>query len=95
MKKRLRLKCSKRVFCTRLEERLNPEANHGKGLALFYVTHHKSGKGRRLGVMHKTSEKDGGLLLTFCPWCGTNLLELFKLVRTSGNMPEVDPGAER
>jgi hypothetical protein len=90
-KKPHRKACTRRAFCTRLDERLNPEANHGKGLTMLYLTNLKTGKGIRLGVMHKLSESDRGLVLSFCPWCGTNLLELFHLagsVEPSG--PKVD-----
>lgn len=71
--------CTRRSFCARLEEKLNPLANHGKGLTLLVVTSFRSGKQRKIGVYYKTSEKDRGLMVTFCPWCGENLLQIFKL----------------
>jgi hypothetical protein len=90
---RHRSTCTRRRFCTRLEEKLNPEANHGKGITELIITKMTSGKTERLGVMYKTAEKDRGLMLTFCPWCGTNLLELYHLAGMSkeGNLPIVAP----
>lgn len=88
---RKHLTCTRRRFCDRLESRLNPEANHGKGLTQLTVTKLTTGKQTKLGVFHKLSEKDRGLMLTFCPWCGTNLLELFKLAGTGERMPATDP----
>lgn len=87
-----RTKCTRRRFCTRLDEKLNVEANHGKGLAQVNLFNTRTNKIIRLGVMYKTKESDRGLMVTFCPWCGTNLLELFHLagsVKPKG--PEVAP----
>jgi hypothetical protein len=52
----------------------------------------RTGKNIRLGVTYKMKESDRGLVVTFCPWCGTNLLELFRLagsIKPKG--PNVDP----
>ena len=87
-----RPKCTRRSFCTLLTAKLNPEANHGKGLTAFILTNIRNSKLIRLGVVYKTKESDRGVMVTFCPWCGTNLLELFHLagsVRPKG--PAVDP----
>ena len=86
---RHRPKCNGRSFCTRLDSRLNPEANHGKGLVELRVTSLSTGKSHRMGVVHKMSEKDRGLVLTVCPWCGVNLLELFRLSAGGENFPVV------
>jgi hypothetical protein len=87
-----RPKCTRRSFCTLLDEKLNPEANHGKGLTEFILTNIRNSKLIRLGVVYKTKESDRGVMVTFCPWCGTNLLELFHLagsIKPKG--PTVDP----
>jgi hypothetical protein len=87
-----RPKCTRRKFCTRLTEKLNIEANHGKGLTMLVLTNMRTCKNIRLGVVYKTNERDRGLMVTFCPWCGTNLLELFHLagsIKPAG--PKVDP----
>jgi hypothetical protein len=88
-----RLVCTRRRFCDRLNERLNDIPNHGKGITELIVTKLGSGKTLRLGAFYKTKEKDRGLMLTFCPWCGTNLLELYHLAGTDrkGKMPQVAP----
>jgi hypothetical protein len=74
------LTCTRLAWCTRMEERLAPEANaHVKGFVQLTVTDFKTGKGHRRGVMYRKSPQDRGFVMNFCPFCGTNLYALFGL----------------
>lgn len=79
--------CTKKAFCDRLDERLNPEANHGKGLTQVTVFYMESGKAEKKGVMYKTKASDQGLMVHFCPWCGVNLYRLFGIEKKSKTTP--------
>lgn len=74
------LACTKKKWCRRMEERIAPLANaHVKGFVQFNITHLATGKVERRGVMYRTTPKDRGFVLNFCPFCGTNLYVLFEI----------------
>jgi hypothetical protein len=62
-------------YCVALDERLN--ANPGgygvAGISSFVVTHVGTGARRTVGVVHRLTKKDAGLMLNHCPWCGGNI----------------------
>lgn len=87
------MSCTKKKFCRFLDERLNPEANHGKGLTVVLVFNMRTGGSRVAGVMYKTKEADRGLVLHYCPWCGTDLYKLFGVDKVKKAI-EIDPPRE-
>lgn len=68
-------KCDKETgLCDRLRSRLTGYNCNGIGLSNVIVTHLKEGTETLVGVVHKTTTKDKGLMLNFCPWCGQAIL---------------------
>jgi hypothetical protein len=65
-------KCGSEVMCSPLAERVQP-GYHAKGLNCAEVMNMASGKISGFLVMYKTSSKDKGLVLNFCPWCGAEI----------------------
>lgn len=65
-------KCTKKSYCALMRSMLS-EPNR-KGIAAVQVANLTTGKVRIAGVAYKRSEKDRGLFLNFCPWCGKGLL---------------------
>lgn len=62
------------VFCSRLAERLEAEANaRRKGLVLVVATNLETGALRTVGVSFKQGAKDPGLLLNVCPFCAERI----------------------
>ena len=59
--------CNKDGCCTHLAERLG---DGGKGFKALHTVKRDSNVTRFLGVAYKTSAKDNGLLLNWCPFCG-------------------------
>jgi len=59
--------CNKDGCCTHLAERLG---DGGKGFKALHTVKRDSNVARFLGVVYKTSAKDNGLLLNWCPFCG-------------------------
>lgn len=60
-------KCNANGCCNHLAERLG---DGGKGFHAFHTVKRDSNEARFLGVAYKTSAKDKGLLLNWCPFCG-------------------------
>lgn len=59
--------------CSPLDKAMAPEANHGQGLVFAIIMNFRTGAERH-GVMAKSGEfKKRGLMLRFCPWCGTDI----------------------
>lgn len=88
------LKCSltPRRWCRRLDERLEPEANaNRKGLVLFVLFDINTGENEVVAAVFKTSGKDRGLILNFCPWCGE---KIFDDVKYKTKHAVDDPAAE-
>lgn len=63
------IKCSETNVCNLLSDRL---VDSGKGFKALHTvnTNEPTYEERFLGVAYKTSQKDNGLLLNFCPFCG-------------------------
>lgn len=70
----LRPKCTRKAWCTRLEVSLNPGNARGKGLSSVEVTDFKKSTATVIGVCYKTSVNDAGVMINFCPWCGSKIL---------------------
>ncbi len=64
-------KCSRDRWCTSLK-RLFTEANR-KGINPVFVMSVSEETGRIAGVAYKKTERDRGLMLNFCPFCGESL----------------------
>ncbi len=74
-KKSTRVYCTARKFCPFLEARLNLDVNaRAKGLTVIELTNMKAWARRVVGVAYKKSASDAGLMLSYCPWCGCNLI---------------------
>ena len=70
----------KTKLCATLEQRLEADQfapERGKGLweILTFDVRNVNRGPRSNGVAYKTSRKDKGLMLNFCPWCGTALIK--------------------
>lgn len=65
-------KCNDKQWCKWLDERLN-DGYHGKGFCAVDVVHHETGTVSSYGVRYRTSSKDKGLMLNFCPFCGERI----------------------
>jgi len=60
-------------WCNAMNKYLEPEANIGKkGLIQVNVTNFKTHKTRCIGVAYKNNDR--GLMLNYCPWCKSNIL---------------------
>jgi len=59
--------CDEHNVCDHLSKRL---VDGGKGFKALHTVKRDSNETRFLGVAYKTSAKDKGLLLNWCPWCG-------------------------
>jgi hypothetical protein len=71
-------KCSRLGWCEgmRLALRFVPANFNGKGLTIMTGWLPDDAKGaspRCLGVSYRRSRSDDGLVLNFCPWCGSSL----------------------
>lgn len=65
-------KCDGRsVICPTLGKRLGDP--HHKGLSLQRIMNFKTGADCDPLLVYKTTPKDPGLVLNFCPWCGEKL----------------------
>jgi len=77
-------KCDAKGDCGPLELVLAMAGRAGLYRATIYrFWKDKEGKQRSIilpSVIHRTRPSDPGLLLEFCPWCGTNLAELREAV---------------
>lgn len=63
-------KCHEEGCCRSMGDRL---VDSGKGLHALHTVNRDDPNNthtRFLGVAYKTSAKDKGLLLNWCPWCG-------------------------
>lgn len=70
-------KCRSESFCEFLEKRTSNTAQKGfYKLDLFDIEKlEESGS----IIVYKNSVKDKGLVLNFCPFCGSNLIDIYKL----------------
>jgi hypothetical protein len=64
-------KCSLSNYCSTLISKI--ENANNKGFVLLKVTNANTGKERLLGVAYKTTVKDPGVMLNFCPFCGEHI----------------------
>ena len=60
-------KCDKDGMCKFLMERL---VSNGKGFNPVMIMNMTNNTTYFKGVCYKTSAKDGGLMLNYCPFCG-------------------------
>jgi hypothetical protein len=79
------LKCSLLSCCSLLNSKIG-DANH-KGFVYIQTTNTITGKERLIGIAYKTSVKDLGTLLNFCPFCGERI-DWFNSAQTSENLEE-------
>jgi hypothetical protein len=72
-KKRPPLKCSRKAWCSSMEDRLNDfdySSKAAKGLSVLVLMNLRTGRDLApTGVVFRKSAKDVGLLLNVCPWC--------------------------
>ena len=61
------------LFCESLSDRLNESNARGKGLSTYETFDMERDVYTMQGVVYKTSQKDKGLMLNHCPWCGESL----------------------
>ncbi len=61
----------RKMFCSLLWETLKPERE--VGLSPYVLTKMFNMETNLAGVVLKTTLKDKGILLNFCPFCGTNI----------------------
>lgn len=71
MKKPRFKKCKNQSYCKYLLERLG--STFTKGFSATEVINLETSKTRSIGIKYKTSAKDRGLMLNFCPWCGGDI----------------------
>ena len=67
--------CSKeKGFCVSLERVTQPDG-HQKGLSFFNVFNHETEtiKILTLGIIYRENQRDRGILLNYCPFCGEDL----------------------
>lgn len=64
-------KCQNQSYCVYLLDRLG--SPFIKGFSATQVINLKTSKTRSIGIKYKTSAKDRGLMLNFCPWCGGDI----------------------
>jgi len=65
------IKCTLPEFCTVLNSKIE-DANH-KGFVSIHSTNLNNGEQRLLGIAYKTSVRDPGVMLNFCPFCGERI----------------------
>lgn len=60
-------------FCSPLADRLEGVAHKGKGFTQLAVLSGDALKLKIVGVCYKTGGSDKGLMLNFCPFCGSKI----------------------
>lgn len=60
--------CNETAMCSSLLNRL--EDGRRKGFEALHTTNLETDEERFLGVVYRTSVKDRGLMLNWCPFCG-------------------------
>lgn len=65
------LKCSPLHCCSILSSKIE-DANH-KDFVFIHATNIMTSEKRLLGVVYKTSVRDPGIMLNFCPFCGERI----------------------
>ena len=68
-------KCCRESFCVHMRTRMNGRFNSAtaKGMSALELIDVKTGTTSVGGLVWKNDEKDRGLLLNFCPWCGVRI----------------------
>lgn len=83
--------CNQDQWCGTMNDRLHDEANTRRaGMSVTVTTNMATGKNTVQGISFHKNAADRGLLLHWCPWCGTDLYKLSGLCK-----PEKDCHAER
>lgn len=71
---------SSRRLCKTLHDRTHAMANARRaGIHVLQLMNMETGTFRTLGPVFRTSAKDRGLVLNFCPWCGADWRPIYKL----------------
>ena len=65
--------CNPKRFCHVLNSRL--QETNKKGFVLYCLTDIKTGKTTRRMPGYKTQINDKGMVLNYCPFCGTELFD--------------------
>jgi hypothetical protein len=63
-------RCNSKRMCRFLQERVICGICGGVGLHTVDTTSFRTGKTYFRGVAYKTSAKDNGLVINYCPFCG-------------------------
>ena len=59
--------------CGTMEQRLTD--GHKAGFFVLVLFNMKTEKDVVKGIAYKQNARDNGLMLNYCPWCGTKLME--------------------
>lgn len=63
-------KCSPKGWCAVMNHQLESEAHALRGLSVRL----KHRTETCVGVIYRKAPKSRGIMLNYCPWCGTNIL---------------------
>jgi hypothetical protein len=77
-------KCDAHGLCWLLDEKLHLDNADKTGLARFVVTNFRTGVRTKIGVVYKTSSRDRGVLIKFCPFCGYSFDEWMQSAISAG-----------
>jgi hypothetical protein len=78
------VKCSKKQWCAAMAERITDER---RGFNTVNVVNLQTGTLRLIGIRYCLSAKDRGVMLNFCPWCGTDI-SFFEEEKTTVERPQ-------
>ena len=69
---KIKNKCDEKSLCTFLSDRIDGRGlgTRSKGFHILTTLNLKSKKERFFGVTYKSSGKDKGLMINWCPFCG-------------------------
>ncbi len=74
------MKCTAKKWCPGLFQAL--EVDGRKGIRILTVYHMPTGKPtRKFATLYSGDYVKSGVVLNFCPFCGTNLDKIHKIVR--------------
>lgn len=69
----IKVRCDRGEFCETMTRALNETGETGGGLYQVEVVNKNTLAWRLLGVRYKTHTRDRGVMLNFCPFCGTDV----------------------
>lgn len=73
MADQIQVRCDRDRFCETMTRAIDNTNGKGGGLEAFEVVNMRTLKTRLVGIRYRTCKSDRGVLINFCPWCGTDM----------------------